>query len=90
MLDVRPTPGYSDPIGRHLEGADRQKNLEGPLVVDAVAVPSATYEQAQLVGTDVTAKKDEAVGRADLDKPAEPRAVRPNLFERLRRRFPGR
>jgi hypothetical protein len=47
-----------------LESADRQKNLPGPLVVDAVPTASADYFQAAILGKDSTAKADPAVKRA--------------------------
>jgi hypothetical protein len=49
---------------RILKDAEKQKNLPGPLIVDAVPDPVAGYDEAQLAGTDVTSKKDDAVSRA--------------------------
>src|SRR5262249_24565259 len=49
-------------ILRILQDAQKRKNLPGPLVVDAVPEPAPAYDEAQLAGVDVTAKKDEAVG----------------------------
>ncbi len=46
-----------------LQAASRQKNLPGPLVVDAVPGTSPVYEAAALLGHDTT-KKDPAVGKA--------------------------
>ena len=43
-----------------LQAADRQKNLPGPLVVDAVPGNSPVYIEAALFGKDTTAKKDDA------------------------------
>ncbi|MFO0907226.1 MAG: flagellar basal body P-ring protein FlgI [Isosphaeraceae bacterium] len=43
-----------------LQAADRQKNLPGPLVVDAVPAASLAYLDAAILGRDVT-KKDAAV-----------------------------
>jgi len=45
-----------------LESADRQKNLPGPLVVDAVPTAKADYFQAAIMGRD-SAKPDPAVKR---------------------------
>jgi hypothetical protein len=45
-----------------LESADRQKNLPGPLVVDAVPTAKADYFQAAIMGVD-SAKPDPAVKR---------------------------
>ncbi len=85
-------------ILRILQGADRQRNLEGPLVIDALPNPQNTYDQAQLAGVDNTAKKDEAVGRAGVDGPASARKgdgepsddkeePRMGLLQRLRERI---
>ncbi len=61
-----------------LETASRQKNLEGPLIVDALPAPMSSYEQAQLAGR---AKKDDAVGRAGLNAGT---TARPGWLDRLR------
>jgi flagellar basal body P-ring protein FlgI len=45
-----------------LENADRQKNLPGQLVVDAVPTANRTYLEA-ILGKDVTSKHDDAVKR---------------------------
>jgi hypothetical protein len=44
-----------------LQAAERQKNLPGPLVVDAVPGNSPVYLEAAIFGKDTTAKKDDAV-----------------------------
>ena len=62
-----------------LRDADRQKNLAGPLLVDAAPVAGTAYLDAQLSGN---AKKDDAVGRAKFD----PDGRRPSLFRNLLRR----
>ncbi len=64
-----------------LRMADHQKNLEGPLVVDAIPAPVDAYDKAQLAGVDPKSKSDEAV------KPAknEPEPRRFRLFQFFRR-----
>jgi hypothetical protein len=47
-----------------LESAERQKNLPGPLVVDAVPNSNTDYLQAAILGKDSTAKVDPALQRA--------------------------
>jgi flagellar basal body P-ring protein FlgI len=66
-----------------LQAAERQKNLPGPLVVDAVPGNSPVYLEAALFGKDTTttAKKDEAVQRSKLETERPPAGV----FDRLRR-----
>ena len=49
-----------------LEGAKRQKNLAGELVVDAVPVSNKTYLEAVL-GKDTTAKRDDSLKRASTE-----------------------
>jgi flagellar basal body P-ring protein FlgI len=75
-----------------LRAADRQKNLQGPLVVDAVPGVSTDYDRAQLAGTDATATKtDSAVKPAGAETPAADQggesSKRPGLFRRLRDRL---
>jgi len=60
-----------------LTGAAAQKNLPGPLMVDAMPMPSQSYTQAQLLGT--TGKKDDAVKKAGAEG-----EKRPALRDRLR------
>jgi hypothetical protein len=48
-----------------LESADRQKNLPGPLVVDAVPTAKADYFQAAIMGVD-SAKPDPALKRTTV------------------------
>jgi hypothetical protein len=50
-----------------LQAAARQKNLPGPLVVDAVPGTSPVYEAAALLGLDTT-KKDPDVAKAKYEK----------------------
>jgi len=52
-----------------LQAAQKQKNLPGPLIVDAVPKTSPKYDEALLAGLDVTAKKDEALQKAKLEEP---------------------
>ncbi len=47
-----------------LEAANRQRNLPGPLVVDAVPQSNLDYFQAAILGKDTKAKVDPAVKRA--------------------------
>ncbi len=63
-----------------LVAAERQKNLPGPLVVDAVPGNSPVYLEAALFGKDTTAKKDDAVKQAKTPVENEPRG----FFARLR------
>jgi hypothetical protein len=67
-----------------LQAAERQRNLPGPLVVDAVPGTSPVYVQAALFGKDTT-KKDDAVQKAKLETPA-PAAKKKGLLDRLRGR----
>jgi hypothetical protein len=46
-----------------VEQANKQRNLAGQLVVDAVPAPSPVYLEA-IMGRDLRAKRDDAVGRA--------------------------
>jgi hypothetical protein len=66
-----------------LRDAEKQRNLPGPLIVDAVPEAPPSYDEAQLAGTDTTAKKDDAVGRAKHD---DERPARKGLLNRLFRR----
>ncbi len=70
-----------------LQSADRQKNLpgDGALVIDAVPTALPAYDQAQIAGTDATAKKDPAVGRAGAEAPVEKRP-RKSLIDRVLRK----
>ena len=49
-----------------LQAASRQKNLAGPLVVDALPGNSPVYIEAELLGKDTTAKKDPALQKTEL------------------------
>jgi hypothetical protein len=53
-----------------LQAAERQKNLPGPLVIDAVPGSSPVYLEAAIFGKDTTAKKDDAVKKTKLEEPA--------------------
>jgi hypothetical protein len=68
-----------------LQAADKQKNLPGPLVVDATPTSNAQYVQA-IMGKDLTAKTDDAVKKAGLEKKKP--APRRRFFG-LFRRFTG-
>jgi hypothetical protein len=63
-----------------LRMAEKQKNLEGPLCIDAMPQATDAYEKAQLASQAKPAKKDEAVQRAGgvKDKGRRP------LLDRLR------
>jgi hypothetical protein len=69
-----------------LQAADRQKNLEGLLVVDSLPEPLKAYDAAQMAGVDATAapaRVDEAVQKASGEEPTSP-ASRRRLLDRLR------
>lgn len=57
-----------------LAGASRQKNLPGPLVVDAIPLPDRLYVEAQLLGSadKDKAKKDDAVEKAGAETKKKP------------------
>ena len=60
-------------IVRLLETANAQRNLPGPLVVDALPVATPKYQEAQLEGLKVAAsaaRKDGAVGRTSAESKA--------------------
>lgn len=65
-----------------LQAAERQRNLPGPLVVDAVPGASPVYVQAALFGKDTT-KKDDAVQKTKLETTASKRKC---LLDRMRGR----
>ncbi len=77
-----------------LQMAERQKNLEGPLIVDAVPSAVDLYDAAQLAGVDAAkakaemeaaaAKADPAVSKASAEQQAPPSRFR--LLDRLRLR----
>jgi hypothetical protein len=71
-------------IVKILEAAQRQRNLAGPLVVDAVPGASPAYLEAQLAGRNLDAKKDDAVEKSGLSKP-EDKTRRRGLFDWFRR-----
>jgi hypothetical protein len=66
-----------------LQAAARQRNLAGPLVVDAVPGTSPEYLKAEILGHDATAKKDDAVKTAGGEA-AKERPARRGLIDRLR------
>ena len=70
-----------------LRAAEAQRNLPGPLTVDAAPTASPAYLDAQLSGVDTTARKDDAVVPAGFEAPA-PR--RPTFFDRWRDRGKSR
>jgi flagellar basal body P-ring protein FlgI len=90
---------YPDIVGI-LKAAERQRNLSGPLVIDAVPLPGVDYDQAQIAGVDATdkPKKDDALQRtgaesedpaAELDESKDDskgRSFRSRLLDRFRRR----
>ncbi|MHC5538427.1 flagellar basal body P-ring protein FlgI [Singulisphaera rosea] len=51
-----------------LQAASRQKNMAGPLVLDAVPTPSALYDEAAILGRDMT-KKDDNLKKTKLEEP---------------------
>lgn len=75
-----------------LQMAERQKNLEGPVVVDAVPSAVDLYDAAQLAGVDAAkakaemeaAKADPSVGKASAEQAEAPSRFR--IFERFRLR----
>jgi flagellar basal body P-ring protein FlgI len=67
-----------------LQAAERQKNLPGPLIVDAVPGNSPTYIEAAIFGKDTTSKKDDDVKKSKFDEEDEKPA---SLFTRIRNRF---
>jgi hypothetical protein len=71
---------YPDIVGI-LTAASDQKNLPGPLVVDAIPVPNKTYTEIQLLGS--ASKKDDAIKKAG----AEETPKKPGMLDRLRERF---
>ena len=66
-----------------LEKANKQKNLPGQLVVDAVPASSPVYLEA-ILGRDLHAKRDDAVGRAsgETTRPRWRRLIGLGLFSR--------
>lgn len=68
-----------------LQSAATQRNLPGPLIVDAVPVSVPEYDKAQLTGIG-DAKKDDAVSRAGFFE----KSGRTSVIDRLRNRFRGR
>jgi len=68
-----------------LQSAEKQKNLPGPLVVDAVPGASPEYIRAAILGKDVTAKKDDSLQKTSLEKPGSP-PRRTSVIDRVFRR----
>jgi flagellar basal body P-ring protein FlgI len=56
-----------------LQSASRQKNLSGPLIVDAAPVGDVAYEAAALNGIDPTIKVDPALKKTKVEPEARPR-----------------
>ncbi len=71
---------YPD-IVQVLASASAQKNLPGPLVVDAIPAPNKAYDEAQLAGE---AKKDDGLKKTGLDDRGKSR-VRQRLDRIFRR-----
>ena len=63
-----------------LQAAERQKNLPGGLVVDALPPALAAYDAAQVAGKDVTKKDDDLI----RTKVESARPKRKTLLDRLR------
>jgi hypothetical protein len=63
-----------------LAGAAKQKNLPGPLVVDAIPLPDKAYSEAQLLGD--KSKKDDALKKTNGEE-----KKKPGLMEKLRDLF---
>ena len=70
---------YPD-IVEMLSAAFRQKNLPGPMVVDAIPLTTKSYDQAQLLGE---IKKDDAVKKTSSEESSK----KNRLFGRLRDRM---
>jgi len=73
-----------------LQAAEKQKNLPGPLVVDAVPGTSLVYEEAAILGKDTTVKKDKPKKDDALQKTGASetsKGKRPSLFQGIRRRL---
>jgi flagellar basal body P-ring protein FlgI len=69
-----------------LQAAERQKNLPGPLVIDAVPGKTPVYLEAALFGKDTTApKKDDAVKPTKLEPEREPSGFLGRFRQFLRR-----
>jgi flagellar basal body P-ring protein FlgI len=66
-----------------LQAASRQRNLPGPLVLDALPGNSPVYIQAELLGKDTTAKKDDALLKTKGEESPLTKPKRRGLFDRL-------
>jgi flagellar basal body P-ring protein FlgI len=67
-----------------LQAASRQRNLPGPLVVDAVPGADPKYLEAAIHGKDVAAKKDDAVKKTSLEE-TDKKKKSGGLFDFFRR-----
>ncbi len=67
-----------------LASASRQKNLPGPLVVDAIPLPDKSYSEAQLFGS---AEKDKAKKDDALKKTSDEEKKKPGLRDRIKDLF---
>ncbi|GAC1470494.1 MAG: flagellar basal body P-ring protein FlgI [Isosphaeraceae bacterium] len=65
-----------------LQSAERQRNLAGPLVVDALPGTSPLYVEAAILGKDTTLKKDDAIQKASAEVPGKTK--RRNFLDRVR------
>ncbi len=65
-----------------LANAFNQKNLPGPLVVDAVPLPTKVYTEVQLTGS--PAKKDDAIKKTKAEEPKKPSVIG-RLRDRMKR-----
>jgi flagellar basal body P-ring protein FlgI len=68
-----------------LQAASRQKNLPGPLVVDAVPGADPKYLEAAIHGKDMTSKKDDAVKKTSLEEEDKKKKKSGGLFDFFRR-----
>ena len=62
-----------------LMNASNQKNLPGPMVVDAVPLPNKAYDEAQLLG--IAGKQDDSVKKTAVED------KKSSLLDRVRNRF---
>jgi len=67
-----------------LQAAARQRNLPGPLVIDAVPGKSPVYVQAAIAGKDAMTKTDDALKKTKLEN--SEKSKRRGLVDRLFRR----
>ncbi len=69
-----------------LQSAEKQKNLPGPVVIDAVPGSSPLYVEGALLGRDTTVNKDKPKKDDALQKTAG-ESKRQGLFQSIRRRL---